>query len=223
MSTYFSLRYATAGEPYLILLLQMLSICTAVFQTANFSVYYHAKLHIITETHIQTRKLRAVSVFVSYLPFFNSIFRQTNTPFSQNRQYPTPFYLSVLYYHGNPGLLRESILLPDSTIFPPIAILSAASKNTNQTPPRSTGQLIERKKAPVFTPMPHTKNSVNPLFPPVAAPTRPLASPEWAAPSGRHSPRWKCFHHINRMHNTKIYKDNMIPDFTLIFTLFTDF
>ncbi len=60
----------------------------------------------------------AVSVFVPYPPFFNSIFRQTNTPFSQNRQYPTPFYLSVLYYHGNPGLLRESILLPDSTIFP---------------------------------------------------------------------------------------------------------
>ena len=73
--------------------------------------------------------IQAVFVFVSYLPFFNSIFRQTNTPFSQNRQYPTPFYLSVLYYHGNPGLLRESILLPVSTIFAPIAILSAASKN----------------------------------------------------------------------------------------------
>ena len=75
-------------------------------------------LYTITETHIQTRKLRAVSVFVPYPPFFNSIFRQANTPFNQNRQYPTPFYLSVLYYHGNPGLLRESILLPDSTIFP---------------------------------------------------------------------------------------------------------
>ena len=96
----------------------------------HFFVYYHAKPHIITETHIQTRKLWAVSVFVSYPPFFNIIFRQTNTPFSQNRQYPTPFYLSALYYHGNPGLLRESILLPDSTIFSPIAILSAASKNT---------------------------------------------------------------------------------------------
>jgi len=48
----------------------------------NFSLYYHAKPHIITETHIQTRKLRAVSVFVLYLPFFNSIFRQVNTPFS---------------------------------------------------------------------------------------------------------------------------------------------
>ena len=102
------------------------------------------------KTHIQTRKLcilsrkplyyhensqrvsviiQAVSVFVSYPPFIDSIFRQTNTPFSQNRQYPTPFYLSVLYYHGNPWLLRESILLPDSTIFSPIAILSAASKN----------------------------------------------------------------------------------------------
>ena len=95
----------------------------------NFSIYYHAKPHTITETHIQTRKLRAVSVFVSYPPFIDSIFRQTNTPFSQNRQYPTPFYLSVLYYHGNPRLLRESILLPDSTIFAPIATLSAASKN----------------------------------------------------------------------------------------------
>ena len=81
-------------------------------------IYNHAKLQTITETHIQTRKLRAVSVFVSYPPFFNSIFRQANTPFSQNRQYPTPFYLSALYYHGNPGLLRESILLPDSIILP---------------------------------------------------------------------------------------------------------
>ena len=95
----------------------------------NFSVYYHAKLQTITETHIQTRKLRAVSVFVSYPPFFNSIFRQPNTLFRKNQQYPTPFYLSVLYYHGNPRLLRESILLRDSTIFSPIAILSAASKN----------------------------------------------------------------------------------------------
>ena len=102
----------------------------AFFTFFNFSVYYHAKLHTITETHIQTRKLRAVSVFVLYLPFIDSIFRQANTPFSQNRQYPTPFYLSVLYYHGNPRLLRESILLPDSTIFSPIAILSAALKNT---------------------------------------------------------------------------------------------
>ena len=95
----------------------------------NFSVYYHAKLQTITETPIQTRKLHAVSVFVSYPPFFNSIFRQANTLFTQNQQYPTPFYLSALYYHGNPGLLRESILLPDSTILSPIAILSAASKN----------------------------------------------------------------------------------------------
>ena len=52
----------------------------------NFSVYYHAKLQTITETHIQTRKLRAISVFISYPPFFNSIFRQANTPFSQNQQ-----------------------------------------------------------------------------------------------------------------------------------------
>ena len=74
--------------------------------------------------------MQTVSVYVSYPSYFNSIFRQTNTPFSQNRQYPTPFYLSVLYYHGNPRLLRESILLPDSTIFFPIAPLSAALKNT---------------------------------------------------------------------------------------------
>ena len=73
-----------------------------------------------------------------YPPFFNSIFRQTNTSFTQNRQYPTPFYLSALYYHGNPGLLRESILLPDSTILSPIAILSAASKNTKKRGPPPT-------------------------------------------------------------------------------------
>ena len=78
----------------------------------KFSIYYHAKPHIITEIHIQTRKLRAVSVFVSYTPFSDSIFCQPNTLFRKNRQYPTPFYLSVLYYHGN------SRLLPDSTIFP---------------------------------------------------------------------------------------------------------
>ena len=77
-------------------------------------------------------------MFVLYLPFIDSIFRQANTPFSQNRQYPTPFYLSVLYYHGNPRLLRESILLPDSTIFSPIAILSAASKNTKKWGPPPT-------------------------------------------------------------------------------------
>ena len=114
------------------------SHCTALFLLLlffNFSVYYHAKLHIITETHIQTRKLRAVSVLVSYPPFFNSIFRQANTLFTQNQQYPTPFYLSALYYHGNPGLLRESILLPDSTILSPIAILSAASKNKKVASP----------------------------------------------------------------------------------------
>ena len=97
----------------------------------SFSCYYFSIfLYIITQNSILSRKLRAVSVFVSYPPFSNSIFRQANTSFSQNRQYPTPFYLSVLYYHGNPWLLRESILLPDSTIFSPIAILSAASKNT---------------------------------------------------------------------------------------------
>ena len=114
-------------------------------------IYNHAKLQTITETHIQTRKLRAVSVFVSYPPFFNSIFRQANTPFSQNRQYPTPFYLSVLYYHGNPWLLRESILLPDSTIFAPIAILSAASKNkklgstTHRDEPHQTSKSLDFK------------------------------------------------------------------------------
>ena len=96
----------------------------------SFSCYYFTIfLYTITQNSKLSRKLRAVSVFVLYLPFIDSIFRQTNTPFSQNRQYPTPFYLSVLYYHGNPGLLRESILLPDSTILSPIATLSAACKN----------------------------------------------------------------------------------------------
>ena len=114
-------------------------------------IYNHAKLQTITETHIQTRKLRAVSVFVSYPPFFNSIFHQANTPFSQSRQYPTPFYLSTIYYHGNPRLLRESILLPDSTIFAPIAILSAASKNkklgstTHRDEPHQTSKSLDFK------------------------------------------------------------------------------
>ena len=114
----------------------------------NSTLYKQAKLQTITETHIQTRKLQAVSVFVSYPPFFNSIFRQTNTPFSQNRQYPTPFYLSVLYYHGNPGLLRESILLLDSMIFAPIAILSAASKNTKKRGPPPTVMNPTKPKKP---------------------------------------------------------------------------
>jgi hypothetical protein len=87
-------------------------------------------------------------VFVSYPPFFNSIFRQANTPFSQNHQYPTPFYLSALYYHGNPRLLRENILLPDSTIFSPIAILSAASKNTKKWGPPPTVMNPTKPKKP---------------------------------------------------------------------------
>ena len=86
-------------------------------------LYYHENSHRVSVI------IQVVTVFVSYPTYFNNIFRQANTPFSQNRQYPTPFDLSVLYYHGNPWLLRESILLPDSTIFAPIAILSAASKN----------------------------------------------------------------------------------------------
>ena len=98
---------------------------TTLFPRYHFTIF----LYTITQNSILSRKLHAVSVFVLYLPFIDSIFRQANTPFSQNRQYPTPFYLSVLYYHENPGLLRESILLPDSTIFSPIAILSAVSKN----------------------------------------------------------------------------------------------
>ena len=64
----------------------------------NFQQHFYTN----RQNSIQTRKLRAVSVFVLYLPFIDSIFRQANTPFSQNRQYLTPFYLSVLYYHGNP-------------------------------------------------------------------------------------------------------------------------
>ena len=110
-------------------------------ETPNFhgnSYTITQNLCIITETHIQTRKLRAISVFVSYPPFFNSIFHQTNTPFRQNRQYPTPFYLSALYYHENYRLLPDSILLPDSTIFSPIAPLSATSKITKKRGPPTT-------------------------------------------------------------------------------------
>ena len=117
--------------PYLVL--SFIHLFFIVFLTC-----YHAKLHIITETHIQTRKLHAVSVFVSYPPFIDSIFCQPNTLFRKNRQYPTPFYLSVLYYHGNPRLLRESILLPDSTIFALIAILSAASRHKKSWGPPPT-------------------------------------------------------------------------------------
>ena len=106
----------------------------ALFSRYLFSIF----LYTITQNAIQTRKLHAVSVFVLYLLFIDSIFRQANTPFSQSRQYPTPFYLSVLYYHGNPRLLRESILLPDSMIFFPIAMLSAVLKNTKKRGPPPT-------------------------------------------------------------------------------------
>ena len=85
--------------------------------------YYHGNSYTNTKTPSSFRVC-----IIS--PFFNSIFRQANTPFSQSRQYPTLFYLSTLYYHGTLKLLRESILLPDSTIFSPIAIFTAASKNT---------------------------------------------------------------------------------------------
>ena len=89
---------------------------------------YHSSVIFYRFTHIQTWKLCILARKLpagfrantgSYRvciisPFFNSIFRQANTPFSQNRQYPAPFYLSVLYYHGNYRLLRDSILLPDN-------------------------------------------------------------------------------------------------------------
>ena len=58
--------------------------------------------------------------------------------FSTNRRNSIPsrkllFYHAKLgYYHGN------SRLLPDSTIFSPIAILSAASKNTKKRGPPPT-------------------------------------------------------------------------------------
>ena len=45
----------------------------------NFSVYFHAKLLYYHGNSILSRKLHAVSVFVSYPPYFNSIFRQANT------------------------------------------------------------------------------------------------------------------------------------------------
>ena len=95
-------------------------------------LYYHENFPHVSMI------IQAVSVFVSYLPFFNSILRQANTPFSKNQQYPTPFYLSAVYYHEYPRLLPDSILLRDSTIFPPIAMLSATSKNTQKWGPPPT-------------------------------------------------------------------------------------
>ena len=80
----------------------LLCHCPPLSSTSVSEIFFNMDICIITETHTQTRKLHAVSVFVSYPPFFDSIFRQTNTPFNQNRQYPTPFYLPVLCYHGNP-------------------------------------------------------------------------------------------------------------------------
>ena len=59
----------------------------------------------------------------------------------QKRAIEHPFSPAIIfnfsvYYHGNSWLLPESILLPDSTIFPPIAILSAAlKKHKNRGPP----------------------------------------------------------------------------------------
>ena len=95
-------------QPFFIVIIYPLNFYRFAHIKHGNSAYYHAK-------PIQTRKLHAVSVFVSNSPFFDNIFRQANTPFTQNQQYPTPFYLSVLYYHGNPRLLRESILLPVNT------------------------------------------------------------------------------------------------------------
>ena len=92
-------------QPFFIVIIYPLNFYRFAHIKHGNSAYYHAK-------PIQTRKLHAVSVFVSNSPFFDNIFRQANTPFTQNQQYPTPFYLSALYYHGNPWLLRESILLP---------------------------------------------------------------------------------------------------------------
>ena len=69
--------------------------------------------------------LKSKKLFVSYTPFSNSIFRHADTLFCKNQQYPTPFYLSTLYYHGTPRLLRESILLPDSTKIPMALFLNS--------------------------------------------------------------------------------------------------
>ena len=51
----------------------------ALFSRYLFSIF----LYTITQNAIQTRKLHAVSVFVLYLLFIDSIFRQANPPFSQ--------------------------------------------------------------------------------------------------------------------------------------------
>ena len=107
----------------------------------NFSVYYHAKLQTITETHIQTRKLRAISVFLSYPPF-STAFSVKLIPFSQKPPIPYTF-LQVRFI-----LSRKPRLLPDSTIFSPIAILSAASKNTKKRGPPTTVMNPTKPKIP---------------------------------------------------------------------------
>ena len=43
----------------------------------NFSIYYHAKPHTITETHIQTRKLRAVTLIEMLLTMLNNVIMAT--------------------------------------------------------------------------------------------------------------------------------------------------
>ena len=76
-------------QPFFIVIIYPLNFYRFAHIKHGNSAYYHAKL-------------RTVSVFVLYPPYFNSIFHQTNISFRKKQQYPTPFYLSALYYHGNP-------------------------------------------------------------------------------------------------------------------------
>ena len=82
---------------------------------------YHENPYIITKTQGSFR-------VCNISPILRQHFQPNLYPFPQKKQYPAPFCFSALYNHGNPRLLRDSILLPDSTIFSPIAPLSAASK-----------------------------------------------------------------------------------------------
>ena len=131
-----------------------ITVCPALRRKSRFQIQaeklmrslpFSIFLYTITQNPILSRKLICKHEnseqfpCLYHIPRFSTAFSIKLIPFfHKNQQYPTPFYLSVLYYHGNPRLLRESILLPDSMIFFPIAMLSAVLKNTKKRGPPPT-------------------------------------------------------------------------------------
>ena len=79
---------------------------------------YHKNPYIITKTQGSFRVCIISPIFQQHF--------STNKRNSILSRKPLYFHAKLGYYHGN------SRLLPDSTIFPPIAILSAASKITKK-------------------------------------------------------------------------------------------